>query len=479
MLRMEPVPIDTASDHQRAPMVQWTHGLINRLVVVIDVVTLTFGAALSWSLFGHGAVSTAQAFPVALISATCAVVVLRRRGCYRVERYQQVGEAARDIALLVLMSTLCCGLALILWLPAHELLHWLLNSLALQTALMLLARLLCGLGVNLIDHLGLLRRTVAIVGASRLADTMAQRLGASSMSRHYSLIGVYDDGPSAHGTMPSLADLARYAEGHRVDLIMLCPCRPLSGGLQRVIDQVQWISADVVIPIENGQPLPDGRAITLAGGEQVSLVMHRPFKGSLGLLKLAEDYVLASIGLVVAAPLLLLVALAVRLDSPGPILFRQERVGFNNKIFMIYKFRTMTVDPQDDGRVGTTMRDNPRITRVGAMLRRLSIDELPQLINVLAGDMSIVGPRPYVRNMLVGEETFNDRIRQFAARHRIKPGLTGWAQVHGLRGNALRSIDGARRSVELDIEYISNWSLWFDFRIMIQTIGVLAGQNVF
>jgi len=207
--------------------------------------------------------------------------------------------------------------------------------------------------------------------------------------------------------------------------------------------------------------------------------MHRPFKGSLGLLKLAEDYVLASIGLVVAAPLLLLVALAVRLDSPGPILFRQERVGFNNKIFMIYKFRTMTVDPQDDGRVGTTMRDNPRITRVGAMLRRLSIDELPQLINVLAGDMSIVGPRPYVRNMLVGEETFNDRIRQFAARHRIKPGLTGWAQVHGLRGNALRSIDGARRSVELDIEYISNWSLWFDFRIMIQTIGVLAGQNVF
>jgi exopolysaccharide biosynthesis polyprenyl glycosylphosphotransferase len=490
MLRMEPAPIETANGHQRAPMVQWTHGLINRLAVIIDVVTLTLGAVLSWSLFGHaaGTVSAGQAFPIGLISAVCAVVTLRRHGAYRVERYQHVDETLRDIVLLIAMSALCCSLALILWMPINELQRWLLRCLALQAVLMLLARLLCGIGVKLIEHLGLLRRTVAVVGTSHLANAMAERLGAPTMSRHYSLIGVYDDGQSArpttstgHAAMLSLTDLARYAEGHRVDLIMLCPHHPYGGGggLQRVIDQVQWISADVVIPIESGQPLPDGRAITLAGGERVSQVMHRPFKGSLGLLKLTEDYVVASIGLLLTAPLLLFVALAIRLDSPGPIMFRQQRVGFNNKIFMIYKFRTMTVDPEDDGRIGTNVPNHPRITRVGGILRRLSIDELPQLINVLAGDMSIVGPRPYVRNMLLGDMSIDDSIRQFAARHRIKPGLTGWAQVHGLRGNALRSIEGARRSVELDIEYISNWSLWFDFRIMIQTIGVLAGQNVF
>ena len=168
-----------------------------------------------------------------------------------------------------------------------------------------------------------------------------------------------------------------------------------------------------------------------------------------------------------------------RLDSPGPILFRQARTGFNNKTFMIFKFRTMTVDPDDDGSVGTRGRSDPRITKVGKILRNLSIDELPQLLNVLTGDMSIVGPRPYVPNMLVGETLFNDSVRQFAARHRIKPGITGWAQANGLRGHAVRTIEGARRSVELDIYYITHWNLWFDIRIMMRTIMVLAGRNVY
>jgi putative colanic acid biosynthesis UDP-glucose lipid carrier transferase len=208
--------------------------------------------------------------------------------------------------------------------------------------------------------------------------------------------------------------------------------------------------------------------------------MHRPFKGTQGLLKVAEDIIIGSIALLVFGPLMLLAALAIRLDSPGPVLFRQARTGFNNQTFMIFKFRTMLVDPSDDGSVGTLHRDNPRITRVGRVLRRLSIDELPQLLNVMRGEMSIVGPRPYVPNMrIVGDARFTDMVRQYAARHRIKPGITGWAQAHGLRGNALRTAEGARRSVELDIHYITHWSIWFDLKIMLRTVLVLAGRDVF
>jgi putative colanic acid biosynthesis UDP-glucose lipid carrier transferase len=208
-------------------------------------------------------------------------------------------------------------------------------------------------------------------------------------------------------------------------------------------------------------------------------IMIRPFKGTQGLLKIAEDYVVGTLALIVCAPIMLLIAVAIRIDSPGPILFRQARIGFNSQPFMIYKFRTMTDDPNDDGSIGTRGRSDPRITRIGKLLRGFSVDELPQLFNVMAGDMSVVGPRPYVPNMLVGNTLFNDSVRQFAARHRIKPGITGWAQANGLRGSAVRTIEGARRSVELDIYYITHWSLWFDIKIMLRTVLVLVGRDVF
>ena len=140
----------------------------------------------------------------------------------------------------------------------------------------------------------------------------------------------------------------------------------------------------------------------------------------------------------------------------------------------------MTVDPTDDGSTGTMSRDNPRITRVGGILRRLSIDEVPQLINVLKGDMSIVGPRPYVPNMLIGNAQFRDAVRNCAYRYRLKPGITGLAQASGMRSNALRSMQNAERSVEMDLKYIMNWSIWLDFEIMARTLLVaMSGSDVF
>jgi putative colanic acid biosynthesis UDP-glucose lipid carrier transferase len=184
------------------------------------------------------------------------------------------------------------------------------------------------------------------------------------------------------------------------------------------------------------------------------------------------------LGLLAVSPILLAAAIAIRLEGKGPILFRQPRVGFNSKPFLIYKLRTMTVDPTDDGSKGT-QRDDQRITRVGAFLRRTSIDELPQLLNVLRGEMSIVGPRPHVSNMLVGEGVYSDVVRQYAARQRIKPGITGWAQINGMRGG-INTVAKATEGADLDLYYVANWSLRLDIKIMIQTLAQgLVGRDVF
>jgi lipopolysaccharide/colanic/teichoic acid biosynthesis glycosyltransferase len=155
-------------------------------------------------------------------------------------------------------------------------------------------------------------------------------------------------------------------------------------------------------------------------------------------------------------------------------------VGLNGRIFRIFKFRTMTVDTSDDGTVGTTEKFSARITRVGRFLRATSLDELAQLFNVVLGDMSVVGPRPYVPGMLVEGERFEDLVRNFRARHRVKPGITGLAQSNGIRSNALRSKAGAIRSVQQDLHYIAYWSLIMDIQIIVRTVLLaMSGPEVF
>ncbi|MCC7271642.1 MAG: exopolysaccharide biosynthesis polyprenyl glycosylphosphotransferase, partial [Alphaproteobacteria bacterium] len=248
--------------------------------------------------------------------------------------------------------------------------------------------------------------------------------------------------------------------------------------INRMIERVHHIAADVVVPLDRNSFNPRFAQFATVGGLPSLRVMYQPLKGSLGLLKMAEDYVVAALGLLVSAPVLLVAAIAIKLDSRGPVIFRQERVGFNNKPFTIYKLRTFATDPTDDGSKGT-IRTDPRITKVGAILRRLSIDELPQLVNVLKGDMSVVGPRPHVPNMQVSGAQYYDVVREYAARYRMKPGITGWAQINGMRGG-IHTVEKAARGVDLDLYYIENWSLWLDIKIMLLTLTRgMVGRNVF
>lgn len=210
-------------------------------------------------------------------------------------------------------------------------------------------------------------------------------------------------------------------------------------------------------------------------GIPVLTLSETPLMGMRLFLKNLEDKVLAFLILVLATPLLVAIAIAIKLDSPGPIFFRQQRMGWSGEAFQIWKFRSMLVHQPEDGIVKQAQKNDPRMTRVGAFIRRTSLDELPQLFNVLMGEMSLVGPRPHA---IQHDVQYSPDVSGYFARHNIKPGITGLAQVRGYRGET-KDIDQMIRRVDSDIEYINNWSLWLDFVILVRTVFAFSGKHAY
>jgi lipopolysaccharide/colanic/teichoic acid biosynthesis glycosyltransferase len=188
--------------------------------------------------------------------------------------------------------------------------------------------------------------------------------------------------------------------------------------------------------------------------------------------KRVQDLVIGAAALLVAAPLMAIIALVVKLDSPGPVFFRQRRHGFNNEEIVVWKFRTMRAELADPSAEQQVTKGDPRVTRVGGVLRKLSLDELPQLINVMRGEMSLVGPRPHAIGMKTAGEDSSRIVAEYAWRHRMKPGLTGWAQINGSIG-AVDTPEAVRRRVKLDVEYIETQSIGFDLYILAVTVPAL------
>jgi exopolysaccharide biosynthesis polyprenyl glycosylphosphotransferase len=219
-------------------------------------------------------------------------------------------------------------------------------------------------------------------------------------------------------------------------------------------------------------------AIGRFGSRRTFVVSSGPLTASQRVIKRAFDIVLTSAILVVAAPVLIGIAIAIKLDGPGPVIFRQKRVGFGNRFFDIYKFRSMAVDASDALGAQSTAVDDDRLTRVGRFIRKTSLDELPQLFNVLSGSMSLVGPRPHAIGSLAGPVLFWDVDDRYAHRHLLKPGITGLAQIRGLRGTALE-VDDLSRRLQADLEYMNGWSVWRDLLIIIKTCGVIAHPNAY
>ena len=321
-------------------------------------------------------------------------------------------------------------------------------------------------------HGGIDRRQV-IVGANKVGCELASRLAEETCLG--TVEGFFDDRQIErvpHASRPQLLgrlrDLPEYARRHRVHVIYVCLPISARPRIRALLDELRDTTASIYF-------VPDLFAFDLMqarfgeiGGMPLIAVRETPFCGMTGVLKRASDIVFSVAALLVAAPVMLAIAVLVRKSSPGPILFRQRRYGLDGREFVVYKFRTMTVCEDDVIRQAT--RDDPRITPIGRFLRRTSLDELPQLVNVLAGTMSLVGPRPHA---VAHNEHYRKLVSGYMLRHKVRPGITGLAQVNGLRGETA-NLEKMYQRVQFDLEYLKHWSLGLDLRILLKTVLIVV-----
>ena len=319
------------------------------------------------------------------------------------------------------------------------------------------------------------RRPAVVIGAGHIGQRVASALLRRQNYGH-DLIGLFDDrSPERVGPLPdtmpllgTLADAPAYVEAHGIKDVYLT--LPLSSQphIVHLLDELQNTTASLhFVPDIYGVSIIQGRLEDMDGVPVVGLLVT-PFTGINGLLKRASDIVLSLLILMLISPLLLAVALGVKLSSPGPVIFRQNRTGLDGEIIEVYKFRSMRT--MDNGPVvQQATRGDARITRFGAFIRRTSLDELPQFLNVLQGRMSIVGPRPHA---VAHNEQYRKMVKAYMVRHKVKPGITGWAQVNGFRGET-DTLEKMARRVEYDLEYLRNWSLGLDLLIIARTIKLV------
>ncbi len=321
---------------------------------------------------------------------------------------------------------------------------------------------------------GWLARRIAIVGVGELSREFVLRL--RDEPQHYRVVGLYDD---RHARVPgvqsgiavrgTVEDLVAHTRKDPVDVIVIALPLSAADRIGAILDKLSSTVADIVLTTDLAGLRYARHQFDGIGGNPVVSVWEAPLNDWRAVQKAVLDHAIGLLALLVLSPVMLLTAVLIRLDSPGPVLFRQSRLGFNNRVFVCYKFRSMrhaTSDPLADRQ---TTRGDERVTRVGRLIRGLSIDELPQLFNVLNGTMSLVGPRPHALNTKAANRLFTDVVRQYALRHRVKPGITGWAQVNGWRGETA-TVEQIEQRVACDLFYIENWSVRFDIRIMVMTL---------
>jgi putative colanic acid biosynthesis UDP-glucose lipid carrier transferase len=322
-----------------------------------------------------------------------------------------------------------------------------------------------------------LQKVAVIAGANDLGRRLAERLRDPMLGTR--VAGYFDDrGAGRLQNLPAaqnLGDLSRladFARAQRIDVIYIALPMASQPRILRLLEDLRDTTASIYfVPDIFVSDLIQARVDSI-GGLPVVAVCESPFYGFNGVVKRVSDIALASLILLLIAPLLLAIAVGVKLSSSGPILFKQRRYGLDGRKIVVYKFRSMTV-AEDGDLVRQATRNDSRITRFGAFLRRTSLDELPQFINVLQGRMSVVGPRPHA---VAHNEMYRKLIRGYMIRHKVRPGVTGLAQVNGFRGET-ETVEKMKGRIDMDLTYLRNWSLLLDLQIILRTVVVVLGRQ--
>ncbi|MGC6373370.1 undecaprenyl-phosphate glucose phosphotransferase [Pseudomonas sp. K2I15] len=337
---------------------------------------------------------------------------------------------------------------------------------------------------NLMTNGKYLQRTV-ILGFTDTAVHVADHLQRNGDIRS-GLIGFIDDRteriPKELSNLPLLGntrDLEKLIRSEQVNQVMITLPWAAEQRINGLVKRLRQMSVNVMLVPDMAALRYGHSRITDVGGILMFNTSHVPLRGWSPFIKRCEDLILATLGLVALSPIMLITAIAIKLDSKGPVLFRQNRFGYNDNVIRVFKFRSMYAEMSDFNADRQTTRGDPRITRVGRFIRKTSIDELPQLFNVLLGNMSMVGPRPHATATKAAGVPYEVAVSEYSSRHRVKPGITGWAQINGYRGET-DTLFKIQKRVEYDLEYISKWSVWFDLYIVFMTVpAVLSTKEVY
>ena len=364
---------------------------------------------------------------------------------------------------------------------------WLTSWWALALVALLVERGLVSILTRHLTRLGKLDQRVVVVGGGAACEELLADLSRQK-DTDLRIYGVFDDrsgdraadvvgGYPRLGTIDDLVVFARHA---RLDLVIFAMPITAEQRLLQMLRKLWVLPVDIRLAAHSNKLRFRPRSYSYIGSVPVLDVFDKPIADWDVVLKSLFDRVAAALLILLLSPVMLLVALAVKLDSRGPVLFRQKRYGFNNELIEVYKFRSMYADKVDHGATKLVTRDDPRVTRVGRFIRRTSLDELPQLFNVaFKGNLSLVGPRPHAVHAKAADRNYDEVVDGYFARHRVRPGITGWAQINGWRGET-DTPEKLQARVEHDLYYIENWSILFDIYILLMTpVALLKAENAY
>jgi Undecaprenyl-phosphate glucose phosphotransferase len=468
--------------------------LVESAVMAADIIVTTTCSIVAFMLYYLPRYGGAELLPryllLGLLGGVFLLQIGRIKEWYKVKQLTSFSTQVAPLCLGWSFAALLVATAIFLLKLGDEFSRgWFLAWWLLGLPTLMLGRMVAASVITSLQRQGALRRRTAIVGTGERAAELLRQLQSDELATQFAVVGVYDaeDEPAgaADATRPAIAtrgtvaDLADYVRGQDLDVVIVAAERTAPAAFRDLVERVRELPADVWLlsdPISVPLAKP---TLDFVGAMPVLTVAEKPLKNWDLVAKRVIDVLMASILLFLLAPLFALVSLAIKLDSRGPVFFKQQRFGFGGRSIEVFKFRSMRTDLGDASGAQRTIQGDPRVTRVGRFIRRTSIDELPQLINVLRGDMSMVGPRAHPIAMKVGDKYYHQAVRRYAARHRVLPGITGWAQVNGSRGE-IATMQQAQRRVELDLYYIENWSLALDLKILAMTVAtVLSTKNAY
>jgi len=456
------------------------------IVGVAQVIEALLLATLGYAIYETyvGGLEDTFYLPVILLSVVTANILFNVARTHRIPAYRTfVSQTGRVLAAWsIVMVLLSVGA---FFLKASDLVSrvWLVSWYAGGAVSLVVFRLSLRALVMQWTREGKLKRRTVIVGGGKDAEALIEsiRRGADS---DINLFGLFDDrvddrSPEVVAGCPKLgkvADLIEFARRTRVDLVIVS--MPLSAETRvlQMLRQLWVLPVDIRLSAHMSKLRFTSRAYSYVGSVPVFDMADRPITDWNLVFKWLFDKVVALTALIVFSPVMLATAIAIKLESKGPVFFRQKRHGFNNELIEIYKFRSMYTDRLDAGAAKLVTKDDPRVTKVGRFIRKTSIDELPQLINVLKGELSIVGPRPHALQAKAANTLYYEAVDGYFARHKVKPGMTGWAQINGWRGET-DTIDKIMQRVNHDLYYIENWSILLDLYIVVMTPVSLLSRS--